>query len=213
MCWLSIRSVALLVFFISALTHVRSDHHYQIFCNISQPEKDDCLTLFEAFRDGIFRQRDNLFRLDLVFNPASGITPVLVRAVYNMNLTGIDECTEVNQTVVLGWTSQSLYRYFHAAVINEVRLQLPYAVLQLLEHYMHSLEGEPFVEDYLWIGSDESKLPEVRLSINADFSDGRYTSLSKCPSNETLQKALGEITHWVRIYFACCALYVYIVVP
>ena len=89
MCWFPVRSVALLLFFVSALTHVSSDHHYQIFCDTSQPEKYDCLTLFEAFRDGIFRQRDNLFRLDLVFNPPSGITPVLVRAVYNINLTGI----------------------------------------------------------------------------------------------------------------------------
>ena len=208
MCWLLVRSVALLVFFVSALTHVSSDHHYQIFCNTSQPEKYDCLTLFKAFRDGIFRQRDNLFRLDLVFNPPSGITPVLVRAVYNINLTGIDHCTEdINQTVVLGWTSQSLYRYFHAAIINEVRLQLPYAVLQLLEYFMHSLEDEPFVDDYLWIGLDKA-LPEVRLSINVDFSNGGYT-LSECLSNESIQKALGEITHWVRInlHVVFCRLY------
>ena len=42
------RSVALLVFFVSSLmTHVSSHHHYQIFCNASQPEKYDCLTLFD----------------------------------------------------------------------------------------------------------------------------------------------------------------------
>ena len=195
MCCLRIRSVALLVFFLSALTHVRSSHH-QIFCDVFRPEKYDCLTLFEAFLDGIFRQRDNLFRLDFVFNPASRISPVLVRAVYNIKLTGIDDCTEdFTRKVVLGWTSQSLYRYFHAAVINQVRLQLPYVILQMLEHI---LEEEPFVDDYLWIGSDKLKLPEVHLSINVNFSDGRYT-LSECPSNENIQKALGEITHWVRI--------------
>ena len=139
---------------------------------------------------------------------------MLVRAVYTVNLTGIHDCTEdLNQTVVLGWTSQSLYRYFHAAVINEVRLQLPYATLQLLEYHMHSLEDEPFVDDYLWIGSDKSKLPEVLLSINVDFSDGVYT-LSECPPNENIQKALGEITHWVRIlHVVLCIMLVYIVVP
>ena len=199
MCCLRIRSVALLVFFISVLTHVRSSHHHQIFCDVFLPEKDNCLTLFEAFQDAIFRQHDNLFRLDLVFNPPSGISPALVRAVYNIKLTGIDNCTkDLNQTVVLGWTSQSLYRYFHAAVINQVRLQLPYVILEILEK--HGLEEEPFVDDYLWIGSDKLKLPEVHLSINVNFSDGLYT-LSECPSKENVQKALGEITHWVRINF------------
>ena len=178
---------------------MHSNHHHQIFCDVFQPEKDDCLTLFEAFRDGIFHQHVNLFRLDLVFNPPSGISPVLVRAVYNINLTGIDDCTEdMNQTVVLGWTSQSLYRYFHAAVINQVRLQLPYVILEILER--HSLEEEPFVDGYLWIASDKLKLPEVHLSINVDFSDGLYT-LSECPTYQNITKALGEITHWVRIIF------------
>ena len=111
-------------------------------------------------------------------------------------MTGIDDCTEdLSQTVVLGWTSQSLYRYFHAAVINQVRLQLPYAILQMLEH---NLEEEPFVDDYLWIGSDKLKLPEVHLSINVNFSDGLYT-LSECPPKENIQKALGELTYWVGI--------------
>ena len=175
-----------------------NSNHHQIFCEVFLPENDDCLTLFEAFRDGIFRQRDNLFRLDFVFNTPSGITPVLVRAVYNMNLTGIDGCTDFTGTVVLGWTSQSLYRYFHAAVINEVHLQLPYVILEILEK--HSLEEEPFVDEYLWIGSDKLKLPEVHLSINVNFSDGLYT-LSECPGNVNVKKALGEITHWVRINF------------
>ena len=182
---------------------MRSSRHHQIFCNISQPKEDDCLTLFEAFRDGIFRQRDNLFRLDLVFNTPSGISPVLVRVVYNINLTDCNE--DLNQTVVLGWTSQSLYRYFHAAVINQVRLQLPYVSMLILER--NRVEEEPFIDDYLWIASGKIKLPEVHLSINVNFSDGLDT-LSECPSEGNITKALGELTHWVSVNFCMlCTVY------
>lgn len=133
-------------------------------------------------------------RLDLVFNQPSRITPTIVKVNYRYSIAGVDDCklncTE-NCEEVLGWTSQSLYKHFHCTVINQLRFQLPFLILEALED--HIFAEEPVVQDYLWVGGDRISLPEVFLTLNVTFS----SNLNECPSDDDIKNSLGELNHWV----------------
>lgn len=163
----------------------------QQHCMVSNPEAD-CLTLWTTFRESLIKRRENLQRLDLVFNPPSRRSPTLVRVVYTYNIV-TDNCNVLNQRKVLGWTTQSLYVNFHPAIINQNQLQFPYLILAHMES--NSLaEEEPYFDDFLWIGG-RLRLPEVQLFLNIT-SLNDYGGVS-CPSDNAINKALGELNHWV----------------
>ena len=163
-------------------------------CNVSEPE-ENCLILWTAFQDNLVSQRTNLLRLDLMFNQPSRVTPTIVKVFYNYTINGLDECNldcTNNCSTVLGWTSQSLYRYFHSSVINQLRFQLPFLIIKLIETF--NLREEPDVEDFLWAG--DSSLPELYIKLNVTFSPENDT-LSGCPSDKDIRNGLGELTHSV----------------
>ena len=168
-------------------------------CDISQPRRN-CLTLWMAFQDSLLSQRSNLLRLDLMFNQPSRITPTVVKVIYNYSIAGLDDCsstcTNSNCSVVLGWTAQALYRYFHVSVINQLRFQLPFLIINSLEG--SHLREEPDVDDYLWVGDNQTLLPELYLTLDITFTPENNT-LDGCPSNEDIINALGELNHWVSI--------------
>ena len=169
-------------------------------CNVSEPE-ENCLTLWTAFQDSLISQRTNLLRLDLMFNQPSRVTPTIVKVFYNYTINGLDECDlncTNNCSTVLGWTSQSLYRYFHSSVINQLRFQLPFLIIQLIEQ--NDLREEPDVEDYLWVG--DSSLPELYIKLNVTFSLEDDT-LNGCPSDKDVFNGLGELTHSVSKMHTC----------
>ena len=167
-------------------------------CNISYPSQP-CLTLWSAFQDNLVSQQENLLRLDLVFNQPSRITPTIVKVHYNYSIDGVDNCnltcTE-NCTEVLGWTSQSLYKHFHCTAINQLRFQLPFLILEVLEEHIFVDLEEPAVDVYLWVGDGHISLPEVYLTLNVTFS----SNLNECPSDDDIRNSLGELNHWVSDY-------------
>ena len=122
-------------------------------CDISHPE-ENCLTLWTAFQNGLLIQHNNAQRIDLMFNQPSRLTPTIVKVIYNYSITGLNDCNSTccdsNCSVVFGWTAQALYRYFHVSVINQLRFQLPFLIINKLED--HNLREEPDVEDFLWVG-------------------------------------------------------------
>ena len=168
-------------------------------CDISQPGQN-CLTLWMAFQDSLLSQRSNLLRLDLMFNQPSRITPTVVKVIYNYSIAGLDDCNSTcinsNCSVVFGWTAQALYRYFHVSVINQLRFQLPFLIIKSLEG--SHLRKEPDVNDYLWVGDDQTLLPQLYLTLDVTFTPENNT-LDGCPSNEDITNALGELNHWVSI--------------
>ena len=168
-------------------------------CDVSQPQRN-CLTLWMAFQDGLLSQRSNLLRLDLMFNQPSRITPTVVKVIYNYSIAGLDDCsstcTNSNCSVVLGWTAQALYRYFHVSVINQLRFQLPFLIIDSLEG--SDIREEPDVDDYLWVGDNQTSLPHLYLTLDVTFTPENNT-LDGCPSNEDINNALGELNHWVSI--------------
>ena len=174
-------------------------------CDVSHP-KENCLTLWTAFQNSILSQHNNLLRIDLMFNQPSRLTPTVVKVIYNYSITGLDDCDSTctnNCSVVLGWTAQALYRYFHVSVINQLRFQLPFLIINSLED--SHLGEEPDVDDYLWVGDKQTSLPELYLTLDVTFTPENNT-LNGCPSNENIINALGELNHWVSsmhtMYFA-----------
>ena len=131
-----------------------------------------------------------------MFNQPSRVTPTTVKVFYNYTINGLDECNlscTNNCSTVLGWTSQSLYRYFHSSVINQLRFQLPFLIIALMEK--HNLREEPDVEDFLWVG--DSSLPELYIKLNITFSP-EYNTLTGCQSDKDVLNGLGELTHSVN---------------
>ena len=166
-------------------------------CDISQPGQN-CLTLWMAFQDSLLNQSSNLLRLDLMFNQPSRLTPTVVKVIYNYSITGLDNCNSTcvdnNCSVVLGWTAKSFYIYFHVSMINQLQFQLPFLIIKYFEG--SELREEPDVNDYLWVGDDQTSLPELYLTLDVTFTPENNT-LDGCPSNEDITNALGELNHWV----------------
>ena len=168
-------------------------------CDISQPEQN-CLTLWKAFQDSLLNQSSNLLRLDLMFNQPSRLTPTVVKVIYNysIHVAGLNHsnstCVDKNGSVVLGWTAKSLYIYFHVTLINQLQFQLPFLIMKFFEY--HEVRKEPDVDDYLWVGDNQTLLPELYLTLDVTFTPENNT-LDGCPSNEDITNALGELNHWV----------------
>ena len=186
-----------------ALTLLRAVTFINCFrCDVSHPE-ENCLTLWTAFQNSLLSQHNNLLRIDLMFNQPSRLTPTVVKVIYNYSIAGLDDCsstcTNSNCSVVLGWTAQALYRYFHVSVINQLRFQLPFLIIKSLEG--SDIREEPDVNDYLWVGDDQTLLPQLYLTLDVTFTPENNT-LDGCPSNEDITNALGELNHWVSSMLA-----------
>ena len=166
-------------------------------CDVSHPE-ENCLTLWQVFQNSLLSQHNNLLRIDLMFNQPSRLTPTVVKVIYNYSITGLDDsnstCVDSNCSVVLGWAATSLYIYFHVSVINQLQFQLPFLIMKFFEGF--ELREEPDVDDYLWVGDNETSLPELYLTLDVTFTPENNT-LDGCPSNEDIINALGELNHWV----------------
>ena len=168
-------------------------------CNITAPQRD-CITLFNIFRKVLVNpsRHNNLFRLQLVYYPPSRRTPTLIKVTYNLNITcspGFGKnctCTQAKNNYTLGWTNRELYKIFHPAVINLLRFQLPFWVLQISES---KLTENLDVDSFLWDGT--TTLPSTHVFLDVILYPENFTSGS-CPPNGTMiRKALGELNHWV----------------
>ena len=104
-------------------------------------------------------------------------------------------------------------------MINQLQFQLPFLILKFFEggvqlpfqackllpqsvsfllqcEYLGELREEPDVDDYLWVGDNQTLLPELYLTLDVTFTPENDT-LDGCPSNEDITNALGELNHWV----------------
>ena len=176
-------------------------------CSIIQPFQD-CTNLFRKFQDALFENKDNIFVLQSVFYPPTQITPVLVKFVYKLNINTCQElevacplsqstsiCND-NGSYTFGWTTREIYKIFHPSVINQLRLQLPFWLLQISEN-IHNLTEEYDVEAFLWDGLKD--LPSVNLSLDIDLSDEEDFCECSPMKEDLIKKALGELTQWVSI--------------
>ena len=168
-------------------------------CEFSE-QNQNCAQLFRKLQGALFDNKDNLFVLQSVFYPGTQIQPVLVKFVYKLNTSSCQEsraCTFNQPTVcgnngsyTFGWTIRGIYKIFHPSIINQLRIQLPFWLLEVSES-LHDLTEEYDVEAFLWDGRKD--LNSVNLSLSLDFSN----SDCECSSSNLLEEALGELTQWV----------------
>ena len=199
------KSTSFLLLVIFAIT---SDVQSQ--CEFSEPHQN-CAQLFRKLQRALFDNKDNLFVLQSVFYPGTQITPVLVKIVYKLNTSSSCQrsraCTFNQPTVcgnngslyTFGWTIRGIYRIFHPSVINQLRIQLPFWLLEVSES-VHDLTEEYDVEAFLWDGRKD--LNSVNLSLSLDLSNGDC----ECSSSSLLEEALGELTQWVSVLL--CNIYI-----
>ena len=172
-------------------------------CDISQPGRN-CLTPWMAFQDSLLNQCSNLLRLDFMLNQPSRLTPTVVKVIYNHSIAGLDDsnstCVDNNCSVVLGWTAKSLYRYFHVSLINQLQFQLPFLILYSLED--SELRQEPDVDEYLWVGDDQTLLPKLyHCKLGSQYDAGAASVTSVVSVTEkclffTSQIASQKLNFW-----------------
>ena len=173
-------------------------------CNTSEPYLQDCAALFKIFRSALFNtsESDNIFLLQSVFYPSTQVSPVLVKVTYKLNITTtphqLKSCPGPESTFcfsdgiyTFGWTSQEIYRVFHPVIINHLRFQLPFWLLQLSEN-IHSLTEYYDLDVLLWDGTQS--LSSLDLTLNVDFTAHNFGCYPKTP---LIEEALGELTQWV----------------
>ena len=185
-------SKSFLVLIILAITN-----NVQSQCKFGE-QHQNCAQLFRKLQRALFDNKDNLFVLQSVFYPGTQITPVLVKFVYKLNTSS--SCNDCifsqpavcgnNGSYTFGWTNRGVYKIFHPVIINQLRIQLPFWLLQLSENF-YNLTDEYDVEAFLWDGKEELK--SVNLSLNLDFCNGDC----EYNSSNLLEQALGELTQWV----------------
>ena len=177
-------------------------------CNISEPYQE-CAALYKMFQKDLFNtSTDNLFLLQSVFYPATRITPALVKVTYNLSITDSCEivesvsCPSDESTIcssdklyTFGWTSREIFSIFHPAVINQLRFQLPFWLLQISED-VPFLTNSYNLDALLWEGVRE--LPSVNLTLDVELTSDNFAC--ECyPTKKLIEQALGELNQWVSL--------------
>ena len=178
-------------------------------CNISEPYQQDCATLFKIFRSALYNtsERDNIFLLQSVFYPYTQISPVLLKVTYKLNMTSsidmsyqTESCPGSNESVcfqdgiyTFGWTSRDIYLIFHPVIINHLRFQQPFWLLQISESLPY-LSNNFDIESLLWDGT--KSLSSLDLVLDVDL-----TRFGCYPTTQLIEQALGELNQWVSDRF------------
>ena len=179
-------------------------------CNTTGLYLQECTSLYNLFRNTLFNSTDdnvNLLFLNSVFYPPTRVTqPVLVKVTYQLNIAPsfeelkLDFCHKDKPSIcykngkyTFGWTSREIYRIFHPEIINQLRFQLPFWLLQISEN--SPLLGDDYdIEALLWDGTEP--LPSLDLSLDINLSS--YKLKFNCrPTKQLIEQALGELNLWV----------------
>ena len=181
-------------------------------CNISEPyQLQECVSLYEIFRSALYStNNNNIFLLQSVYYPITRITPVLAKV--NYNLSFFDSCKSddcptnpphispcfKDGLYTFGWTSKEIFSVFHPGVINQLRFQLPFWILQIADDVSY-LTDDFDIKAYLWDGIEE--LPSLTLRLDVNLSSDNFAC--EChPSGQLIEQALGELNQWVS-YLYC----------
>ena len=149
-----------------------------------------CVRLFDTLRYALLESEVNRFILPEVFYPESRVQPNLVKVEYN--LTCPIECPENNNfscteqnVFVFGWSQTPIFGYFHAAIVNQLRYQLPFWIMAFARPLLSS---EPNTEALMWVGKP-GMLSLLSLTLELD----------NCSDidHQNLEQALYSLTEYV----------------
>ena len=102
------------------------------------------------------------------------------------------DCTPLDGLV------KEIFSVFHPGVINQLRFQLPFWILQIADDVSY-LTDDFDIKAYLWDGIEE--LPSLTLRLDVNLSSDNFAC--EChPSGQLIEQALGELNQWVS-YLYC----------
>ena len=196
--------ILLLVFVVIGMGHCSS-------CGCDDPDianAQTCELLFRLFEDALLSDGGNMYKLRKLLYPPTRAPPELANITYHLQFvttSGIsaelpnvsDElpsclCPEaaLNRTLLntsaiftlrYGWTVIGIYTYIHPALLNQLQVQLPFAIMRIL-----SPHGIPF----LWNGHNQLPSADIHLAV---FTD----NLTCLPGHSEVDGALKTLTSYV----------------
>lgn len=149
----------------------------------------ECVELFLKLQTALLVEKENRFVLPEIFYPESRVQPILIKVNYTVHFLDNNEtnCTVENGTsFTFGWSQRSVYTYFHVAVINQLRHQLPFWVMGFLSPL---LSTEPSLDALMWTGTKSQNLSFLLLNLKLD----------KCYQQENISQALYSVTEYVSL--------------
>ena len=170
-------------------------------CEPNSTNSEACETLFRAFEDALLANGSNLYNLRRLFYPPSSQLPELANITYYVKLgsaasgesaeapyNGCEESVDVSYLdtgIRYGWTTIGIYTFIHPALLNQLQVQLPFAIMKI---NMRS-NTMPDIEPFLWDGY--SHLPSAGIHLNV-------LNLTCPPPLTQVDKILKTITSLVR---------------
>ena len=145
-----------------------------------------CETLLGLFENSLLSNGSNLYKLRKLFYPSTVAPPELVNITYYLRLTTTaDESSSsplelpacpcppgaacLNRrflntsaelvTLRYGWTTAGIYTLVHPALLNQLQIQLPFALMRLIS---------PDRVSFLWNGYNQLPSTSVHLTISTD---------------------------------------------
>ena len=160
---------------------------------------EGCETLFRAFEDALLANGSNLFNLRRLFYPPSSQLPELANITYYVKLgsvamSGELKCDEsvnlsyLDTGVRYGWTTIGIYTFIHPALLNQLQVQLPFAIMKIYGE-KDTLTG---IEPFLWDGF--SRLPSAEIYLNILSAE----NVTCAPPFSQVDEILRTITSLVR---------------
>lgn len=170
------------------------------FCQCSEDKTHlldtKCIEQFFKFQESLLNDSATKYTLAQVFYPGSSIPPTLLYVAYNISFSNNKEqyrsgCNQPDlvdvtksQELVFGWSDRSVYNFFHPAVINQLRYQLPFWIMNFSSAI---LSDEPNADAFLWEGL--GSLASVTLNITVEANE--------CLTHDILNSSVHELTEYV----------------
>ena len=150
------------------------------YCHSSSecgPNSEACESLFRAFENALLANGSNLYNLRRLFYPPSSQSPDLANITYYVKFSSTasggttdlpyKECDESDASyldtgVRYGWTTIGIYTFIHPALLNQLQVQLPFAIMKI------TMKNNAFIEPFLWDGYSNLPSADIHLNILSD---------------------------------------------
>ena len=170
-------------------------------CGPNSANGQACEILFRTFEDALLANGSNLYNLRRLFYPPSSQLPELANITYHVKLSSAAsggsaelpyECNESVDVSYLsdagiryGWTTIGIYTFIHPALLNQLQVQLPFAIMKI------NMESNTTADPFLWDGYSLLPSADIHLNILSD-------NLTCPPPMSQVDEILRTVTSLVR---------------
>ena len=181
---MAIRAICLLLASCAFITNTEAQ------CSSTTSHKKEvdgeCVELFDELQSALLAEKENRFVLPEFFYPESRVQPILIKVNYTVYFNETNCSTENGTSFTFGWSQRSVYTYFHVAIINQLRYQLPFWIMGFL---YPMLSTEPSLDALMWTGTERQNLSFLLLNLTLD----------SCYQQDDLAQALYSVTEYVSL--------------